>query len=615
MALRYRADDLLIDAGTRQVLRDGRLLPVSGLTFDLLWALVCAAPSLVPAEELLRAVWPRAVVTPETLTQRVKLLRRALGHTGEGDRYIESERGRGYRFAAPAHSQPNTSSSAAAPEVASSLAVMPFSNLTGDVGHDYLAEGLTEELMSSLSRIPGLMVPSRSSTLAYHGQGTEPRGVGKDLGVAMLLEGSIRSAANRVRVTVRLVDTHSGFQLWSNMFERDVGKLFELQDELVRQIVLALQLQLGAAISELSARVSGTRDVAAYRLYLQARKANRGTKDSVSRSLSLVDQALERDPNFAPALAYRAVLEAGGVMLRGLPAEMLDEAQQFAQRALDANVGLADAHVALALISAMHGAWSESAQRFSAAMAIEPSSPAVRNMHALAVLRPTGRLTEALSELRRSYDLSPAEGFTAHEFAITHSLMGHDEEALRYVELTQTLSGMATHWDLKLVHARAAGRRGDYAKALHYAVDALPDVLHPAAGIEVIQCLYAALQNPAKHREAASRIAGFIDSLMLPGVDARTRIFFVTGLVMLGDLDAAWTAIQLMLERAGAFISRVDWSDVWTPEMIPLRRDGRFDCLVSRLQFAPYWQSFGPADSSRASALPLADQRTSRLFQ
>jgi hypothetical protein len=211
--------------------------------------------------------------------------------------------------------------------------------------------------------------------------------------------------------------------------------------------------------------------------------------------------------------------------------------------------------------------------------------------------------------------LSPAEGFTAHELAITHSLMGHDEEALRYVELTQTLSGMATHWDLRLVHARAASRRGDYAKALHYAVDALPDVLHPAAGIEVIHCLYAALQNPAKRREAASRIAGFIDSLMLPGVDARTRIFFVTGLVMLGDLDAAWTAIQLMLERAGTFISRVDWSDVWTPEMIPLRRDGRFDSLVSRLQFAPYWQSFGPADSSRASALPLADQRRSRLFQ
>ncbi len=93
-------------------------------------------------------------------------------------------------------------------------------------------------------------------------------------------------------------------------------------------------------------------------------------------------------------------------------------------------------------------------------------------MHALAVLRPTGRLTEALSELHHSYGVSPAEGFTAHEFAITHSLMGHDEEALRYVELTQTLSGMATHWDLNLVQARAASRCGDYAKAMRYAVDA-----------------------------------------------------------------------------------------------------------------------------------------------
>jgi DNA-binding winged helix-turn-helix (wHTH) protein len=452
VALRYRVDDLLIDAGARQVLRDGRLLPISGLTFDLLWTLVRAAPSLVPAEELLRAVWPLAVVAPETLTQRVKLLRRALGDSGEGARYIESERGRGYRCVVPAHPESDTAASA---------------------------------------------VP----------------------------------------------------------------------------------------------HTAGTQDVAAYRLYLQARKANRGTRDSVSRSLSLIDQALDRDPNFAHAMAYRAVLQAGGVMLRGLPAEMLEEPQRFARRALEACPDLADAHMALGLISAMLGAWIESAERFRAAMAIEPSIPTARNMHALAVLRPTGRLTEALSELRHSYGLSPAEGFTAHEFAITHSLMGHDEEALRYVELTQTLSGMATHWDLKLVRARAASRRGDYAEAERYAVEALPEVLRPTAGIEVIHSLYAALQNPA-----ASGITGFVDSLMMPGVDARTRIFFVTGLVMLGDLDGAWTALQLMLERAGAFISQIDWSDLWTAEMIPLRRDRRFDGLVSRLQFAPYWQCFGPAD-------------------
>ncbi|HEY6455047.1 MAG TPA: winged helix-turn-helix domain-containing protein [Steroidobacteraceae bacterium] len=596
MALRYRVDDLVIDAGARQVFRDGRILPVSGLTFDLLWALVRAAPSRVPAEELLQAVWPLAVVAPETLTQRVKLLRRALGDTGDGARYIKNERGRGYRLAAPAHPQSDISLAATAPDDAGSLAVMPFSNLTGDARHDCLSEGLTEELVASLGRIPGLRVPSRSSTLVHQGLGTDSRGIGKDLGVAMLLEGSIRSIADRLRVNVRLVDTHSGLQLWSNMFEREFNELFDLQDELARQIVLALRRHLDAAIRQPRTRVSGTQDVAAYRLYLQARMANRGTKDSVSRSLSLIDQALNRDPNFAAAMAYRAVLQAGGVMLRGLPPEMIEEPQQFAQRALEACEDLADAHMALGLIRAMRGAWIESAERFRAAMVIEPSSSVVRNMHALAVLRPTGRLTEALSELRHSYGVSPAEGFTAHEFAITHSLMGHDEEALRYVELTQTLSGMATHWDLNLVRARAASRCGDYAKAARYAVDALPDVLHPAAGIDVMHSLYGALQHPAGRNEAAARITGLIDSLMLPGVDGRTRIFFVTGLVMLGDLDAAWAAIQRMLERAGAFVSQIDWSDLWSPEMLPLRRDRRFHSLISRLQFEPYWQRFGPAD-------------------
>jgi TolB-like protein/Flp pilus assembly protein TadD len=606
VAIRYQVDDLLIDAGARQVLRNGDLLPISGLTFDLLWALVRAAPSRVPADELQRAVWPLAVVAPETLTQRVKLLRRALGDTGEDARYIESERGRGYRLVAPAHPQSVVSSPAAVPNAAGSLAVMPFSNLTGDVGNDFLTEGLTEELVSCLGRIPGLRVPSRSSTRAYHELRTDPRGIGKDLGVAMLLEGSIRSAANRLRVTVRLVDTRNGFQLWSSMFERDFGELFEVQDDLAGQIAVALRLHLGAATSEPRPRLAGTQDMAAHRLYLQARMANRGTKDSVSRSLSLIDQALNRDPNFAHAMAYRAVLQAGGVMLRGLPPEMLEEPQQLAKHALEACADLPDAHMALGLISAMHGAWIESAERFRAAIAIEPSSPVVRNMHSLAVLRPTGRLTEALAELRQSFELSPAEGFTAHEFAITHSLMGHDEEALRYVELTQTLSGMATHWDLNLVQARAATRRGDYARALRYAVDALPNVLQPAAGVEVIHSLFAALQNPDYRSDAASRIAGLIDSLMLPGVDGRTRIFFVTGLVMLGDLEGAWTAIELMLRRAGAFIGQIDWSELWTPEMLPLRRHPRFEGLISSLQFEPYWQRFGPADASGTSAMRRA---------
>ena len=198
----YQVDDLVIDVRTRQVTRDGVDLGVTSLSFDLLLALVHASPNLVTFDTLMEIVWPGVVVSPETLTQRVKLLRQALGDSADNPRYIIAVRGHGYRMVIQAMplSEPQrpvavneerAESPPAAPR--GSIAVLPFANLTGDPSKEYLSDGMAEEMINALGQVPGLKVPARTSSFAYKGRNIDVRTIAQDLGVGTILEGSVRS--------------------------------------------------------------------------------------------------------------------------------------------------------------------------------------------------------------------------------------------------------------------------------------------------------------------------------------------------------------------------------------------------------------------------------------
>ena len=308
---RYQVEDLVIDTWVRQVTRDGADLGISGLSFDLLWALVRLAPRLVSFDALMEQVWPGLVIGPETVTQRVKLLRQALGDKAENPRYIFAVRGHGYRMPAAAVRAPADFETiimpifVAAPEPVSapapaladvaqgsgagvpnrrwmlpaallvlvaggawwalahrrgqpqpqipiaaavlpsgSVAVVPFANLTGDPAKEYFGDGMAEEMINALGQVPGLKVPARTSSFAYKGRNLDVRQIGQDLGVSTILEGSVRSAGSRIRITAQLIDAHSGYQLWSQSYDRDSGDIFRLEDELAAAILNALQVNL-----------------------------------------------------------------------------------------------------------------------------------------------------------------------------------------------------------------------------------------------------------------------------------------------------------------------------------------------------------------------------------
>lgn len=645
----YQVDDLLIDVRTRRVTRRELTLDITERSFDLLVALARAAPHLVSTQELMDCVWPGVIVGSETVTQRIKLLRQGLGDSADRPRYVAAVRGHGYRMVAAVTALATlpVPAPAPAPKVhgalrwipvaltlalligaggawwgfehrggaqvprrggahedssaipRSSVAVMPFANLTGEPAKDYLGDGMAEELINSLASVPGLKVPARTSAFAYKGRNVDIRRIAQDLGVATILEGSVRSAGQQLRVSARLVDAISGYQIWSQDYDRPSADIFKLQDDLAGQIVQALRGYVNADLTVPPERMPPSKDVQAYELYLQARSVSRGTPASQRQATLLLDQALVRDPDFANALGMRAVGHAGDVALGGAPAPLLQDAQRDATRALALNPRSAEANTAQELIYALQGNWVEAEASFRAAMVTGASDPILRTFHDTILSRPVGRLQQALADLNETYRLAPADGFTVHEIALTDSLLGRDAEAVRLSNLSEAIGGDGSpaHADVFLLRARAAARAGRYTEAAGNATQALPEPLREGAGGQAIRAFYTALAAPRQRTAALQAVQRFVPTLKTSILEGRTRMFFVDALVMLGAPDAAYELAMWCVDQRPRMPGSIEWSDVWMPEMRSFRTDPRFQTFVTRLNLMDYWKQFGPPDN------------------
>jgi len=357
-------------------------------------------------------------------------------------------------------------------------------------------------------------------------------------------------------------------------------------------------LSLMVPLQETSPAAGG--DSRVYELYIQARATIHGTSASKDDALKFLDEALALDPDFAPALAYRALLQAGSVPLTGAPRSLLIGAEQDATRALTFDASLADAHVARALVHADRREWLEAETHFDAARRVEPANAFVNNLYALTVLRPTGQLVRARHQLTETYRALPADGFTLHELTLTHSLLGEDAEMWRYARLTERLSGRMRHpWDVVWAFARAEARRGAFAQAELWANEALPPVLRAQGGVEVLNSLYSALAKPSEAPRACRAIESFVPALEGLQVDGRTRAFFIASLAALGSLNGAYDVIEGFLFAPTDAHWSVDLSDLWLPEMRLFRADRRFARLVERLGLTKYWHVLGVSPDVR----------------
>ena len=302
-----------------------------------------------------------------------------------------------YRPTAPAAAPP--------PEaVRRSIAVLPFENLSASGGEDYFSAGLTEELIGTLSRIQGLRVAARASSFAVGGRRLDVRTIGDTLGVATVLEGSVRQDGRRLRVSARLADAASGYQIWSHEYDRELQDVFAVQDEIAGAIAGALEIELGAAVP-----ARRTRSLEAHDLYLRGVYVrNQLTQEGLSRAVDFFDRAIQLDSGYALAYAGKATALGPMIWYGFLPREQgLPAMREAAGRSLELDPSLGEAHAAQALIEFYFDwDWPAAEREFRRAIELNPSDPHAHHMYAN-YLGAMGRFAEAIAERRRALEIDP----------------------------------------------------------------------------------------------------------------------------------------------------------------------------------------------------------------
>lgn len=345
---RYRIDDLILDTGRRQLFRHERRIEVPKLSFDLLVALVELAPNVASANTLIERVWGDVVVSDETLTQRVKMLRDALDQDGQKRRYIETVRSIGYRLRSVptelAANAPSTTGiqtwffraakqnktammgtlltatalaafyfgivlkeeeSSVVP-VQGSIAVLPFVTMSDGADDEYFSDGVTEEVLNALAQLPDLLVTARTSAFFYKGKNLPVQEIGAALGVAHIVEGSVRRDHDQLRITAQLVRAEDGFHIWSDTFNHTSEDIFAVQIDIAENIAAALDIVLDDDLRA-KMRAAGVRDPEAFVAYQKGlelfMRAHAGSQmlELLAEANTYFDQAIEREPTFTDA--------------------------------------------------------------------------------------------------------------------------------------------------------------------------------------------------------------------------------------------------------------------------------------------------------------------------
>lgn len=282
------------DAARSQLTRGGDVIAIGQRAAAILARLLQADGNVVSKDDLFAAAWPGQIVEESNLSVQIAALRKALGHNSLGEDWIMTAQRMGYSFAKEAV-KGGTSLQASINEKPS-IAVLPFDNSSGEPGQDFFADGLTEDIITDLSNVPGFRVIARNSTLVYKGKPTDVRQIAQELGVNYIVEGSVRKSAERVRVNVQLVEAGSGTHIWAERFDRELADVFALQDEVAGRIVSAISGKLNVA--SLRKR---PQTVEAYELCLRCRYMISQSKEANLEAQRFLLRAIEMEPGYAEA--------------------------------------------------------------------------------------------------------------------------------------------------------------------------------------------------------------------------------------------------------------------------------------------------------------------------
>ena len=494
--MQFVFEDCVLDPIRRELTRRSEPVTIGPQVFDLLTFLVQNRERVVSKADMIQAVWGGRIVSESTLTSHINAVRKAIGDNGEDQRLIRTVPRKGFRFVADVReadasedvsrpkTEPAKSDETSAPPTlpdAPSIAVLPFQNWSGEPEQDYFTDGVVEDIITALSHIDRLFVVARNSSFTYKGCAVDVKQVGRELGVRYVLEGSVRKAASRVRITGQLVDAMTGTHLWADRFDGTLDDIFELQDQVATSVVGAIAPQLERA--EIGrAKRKPTESLDAYDYYLRGMASfHPGTREAISEALPLFHKAIELDPEFASAFAMAAWCrfwrKVNGWMRD--PAQEAAEGVRLAQRAVelgkdnavaltrsghalahlagDLDGGIALVDRALVLNPNLAAAWFLSGflrigrgehdaaiERFARAIRLSPLDPEMFRMQggtALAHLL-AGRFDAASSWAEMAYRNLPSFLIIVGVIAASHALAGRMDKAQQAIRHMRELDPM-----------------------------------------------------------------------------------------------------------------------------------------------------------------------------
>ena len=440
--------DHMLDTDRRELRRGSEPIAVEPQVFDLLLYLLQNCDRVASKGDLIASIWGGRIVSDSTLTSRIKSARNAVGDSGRDQKLIRTIARKGFRFvgavsiqedvAEPAFGKPpyihEQSSPALSPPDRPIIAVLPFVNMSGDPEQAYFSDGISEDIITALSKLRWFFVIARNSSFIYKGRPVHMKQVAEELGVGYLIEGSVRRDGNRVRITAQLSDAAIGTQIWAERYDRDLVDVFAVQDEITEAIVAAIEPQLYAA-ENFRANRKPPDSMDAWDLVMRALSHYwRVTRQDNVVSQALLEKATALDPNYGQALG---LLAATHTFSAHMGWEDMGTAAPIAERAAMAAI-MADsedpwAHYALGCVYLFKRRFDNSLSEFELALRLNPNFSFARGYYGLA-LSYCGRWEDANLAAQRALRLSPRDPFSAIYYGIAAyaQFVGRNyEEALR----------------------------------------------------------------------------------------------------------------------------------------------------------------------------------------
>jgi TolB-like protein/Tfp pilus assembly protein PilF len=520
----YEFGPFRLDPRERQLLRNGEEVPLTPKVFDILLTLVQSGGHLLSKDEIMKLVWPDAVVEDGNITRNISTLRTALGERSRKPLYIETVPWRGYRFVASVKEVCDESPRPAL----GSLAVLPFVNAAADPEIEYLADGITESLITNLSQLPRLKVMSRHSVFRYKGRETDAQSVGRELNVQAVLMGRVTRRQQLLTISVELVDALDESHVWGAQYNRNSEDIYTLQTTIAREISERLRLKLTDA-EQLRLTKRHTDSTEAYHAYLKGRYYfNKMTLDGVQKASEYFRQALEHDSGYA--LAHTGLGDCYNYLAK--PAE----ARAAFTSALGLDATLGEAHASLGFFKFIYDwEFAQAEKEFKLALEFNPNYAEVHHWYAI-FLANLGRHQEAEPEAKRAQELDPLSllmnmtpaltFYLARQydrsvealqkiidmdpnFPTAHSVLGnayvqmkmYDEAMDEYQKVMELSKGVAVvETAMKVIIGQLHARRGDEDRARKI----LDEVVKAMAeGINVSAYMIAAIHSALGEREPA----------------------------------------------------------------------------------------------------------------